>query len=935
MPDPISLHTDLPWYIKAFFDAQPRLSAGEKKVFAGVYGDNAGTSFTEYGVAKTPAYLLKVGAQEATSTGSEWTTTGITLDGAGSRLEGFVYLQELGDAVADNAETLGRILGPYNQEGENGPAWATAISGDAQRATRFNKKWDEITDVPAGAPSQDATALQSFLHAHFTYDSATKQYFSKWSGSGRSFPADTSPAYRQKAVVEYKLQRDRFYVYSLITEATATGGTYPATEAITVLNRDGDNLSLNVVYACSRREAAQHREFTFFHSASGLGVRAPAGARGTLDGSLVDLVRDGNTAEILATAQGNTGYSVENEKVVVFGTVAEGADFTSEPLPEGVQMDNLVGSSDPQMQTGGTDSQLPEEERDPGTEAPVGRTRVFQVPPDKMVDLAAHPKIEVLEPARVEQFSSEVARTNVNHARLLSDLGVSAGDGGEGVYVGIIDTGVDGSHPAFAGRIHKVWDMKLSPTSSNGGPTRYPTQGRIYSTQADITSLSTDANGHGTHVAGIAAGAATAAYPHGGMAPKAKLLVAAATNTSWGFPSAWTYRAIRWMMDEAGSRPLVINMSFGGHGGHGHDGLDSSGLAKRDLIRYWLFGNRWLDGRILVGAAGNAGGFNGHIHTAALAAGRTATWALRNGRALSGGTYDINIFGRPTPNSVRGGSFDIRVRRPGTADDTGWVSRDLWNRSNSTVSTFTGTRIAVINQSPQPYSGHARAIIRFAPNAAPGGLAASNWQIMIRNTLGHEMEVHGYSEAVLQPSSFPGLGDFFFPAATQRSTIGSPASAHGILAVGSSVNRATYNDTATPPVAHATTKPGGWSPTTNQPTGWVAHPVGEQSWTSCMGPIRGSRRTLATVAPGRAVVSADSSQKAHAVASKPSAHSVVKSGTSMAAPVVTGLIACLLEKQPNLDYMDVRARLRRAATVPSGWDRTVWGPGLINAANMD
>ena len=66
-------------------------------------------------------------------------------------------------------------------------------------------------------------------------------------------------------------------------------------------------------------------------------------------------------------------------------------------------------------------------------------------------------------------------------------------------------------------------------------------------------------------------------------------------------------------------------------------------------------------------------------------------------------------------------------------------------------------------------------------------------------------------------------------------------------------------------------------------------------------------------------------------------------GTSMASPVVTGLIACLLADEPNLTQADVLRRIRGAGrrpeparTIydPTGPDENDWGTGLVNAAAL-
>ena len=79
----------------------------------------------------------------------------------------------------------------------------------------------------------------------------------------------------------------------------------------------------------------------------------------------------------------------------------------------------------------------------------------------------------------------------------LQDSGV----GGAGIVIGIVDTGVDFNHPEFAGRIASGGTCFSGATCPN-----------------PFTQAGGDDNRHGTHVAGIAAGATV------GVAPLALIL---------------------------------------------------------------------------------------------------------------------------------------------------------------------------------------------------------------------------------------------------------------------------------------------------------------------------------------------------------------------------------------------------------------------------
>src|SRR5712692_9932065 len=109
----------------------------------------------------------------------------------------------------------------------------------------------------------------------------------------------------------------------------------------------------------------------------------------------------------------------------------------------------------------------------------------------------------------------------------------SAGPTGAGVRIAIIDTGIDASHPDFRGRI--VGHANFSAAAEG------------------------DDVGHGTHVAGIAAGAGGV---YRGVAPAAALVIAKALSTAGGTEDA-VLAAISWA---SGQDIAVMNLSLGGPG---------------------------------------------------------------------------------------------------------------------------------------------------------------------------------------------------------------------------------------------------------------------------------------------------------------------------------------------------------------------------------
>ena len=123
---------------------------------------------------------------------------------------------------------------------------------------------------------------------------------------------------------------------------------------------------------------------------------------------------------------------------------------------------------------------------------------------------------------------------------------------GRGRTIAILDSGVDRMHPDLAGRVvaEQCFCDNFDSGCCPGG-----------SVERSGFGAADDDNGHGTHVAGIAAGAGIVAPP--GVAPAADIVavkVLDAANRFRGFTQI--YRALEWIAD---TRPDVdvVNMSLG------------------------------------------------------------------------------------------------------------------------------------------------------------------------------------------------------------------------------------------------------------------------------------------------------------------------------------------------------------------------------------
>ena len=141
---------------------------------------------------------------------------------------------------------------------------------------------------------------------------------------------------------------------------------------------------------------------------------------------------------------------------------------------------------------------------------------------------------------------------------------------GRGVFVAVIDTGIDIFHPDFIDddgntKIYELWDQTVS-----GTPPSPFVNGNVY-TREEINAVlhlengrrmfeSRDNSGHGTHVASICAG-------RNGVASEAELIVVKLGNTrEREFPrTTQMMTALQYVISTASklTKPVAINISYG------------------------------------------------------------------------------------------------------------------------------------------------------------------------------------------------------------------------------------------------------------------------------------------------------------------------------------------------------------------------------------
>lgn len=125
----------------------------------------------------------------------------------------------------------------------------------------------------------------------------------------------------------------------------------------------------------------------------------------------------------------------------------------------------------------------------------------------------------------------------------------ASGYDGSGVDIAVLDSGIDATHPDFAGRISAAQDF------TGSGDT-------------------VDRAGHGTHVASIAAGTGAASDGrYRGVAPAANLMIGKVLGDDGSGLESWVIAGMQWAASHGAE---VVNLSLGGAVTKGDDPLSQS-----------------------------------------------------------------------------------------------------------------------------------------------------------------------------------------------------------------------------------------------------------------------------------------------------------------------------------------------------------------------
>lgn len=247
---------------------------------------------------------------------------------------------------------------------------------------------------------------------------------------------------------------------------------------------------------------------------------------------------------------------------------------------------------------------------------------IVTISESRIPELASFPEIEYVEKPKRLFFQVE----NGKRVSCISPVQQTPFSlRGEGILIGIVDSGIDYTLRDFRNadgttRIRNLWDQTIpgNPPQGYAVGTEY-TREQIdealsVGTAAERMQIvpSTDMSGHGTAVAGIAAGSGSPEMEGGairnvGVAPESELIVVKmGSPRAEGFPrTTELMQGVDYVIRKALEHrmPVALNLSFGNTYG-AHDGTSLVERFLDDISNYWK--------SVICVGSGNEGATAGH-----------------------------------------------------------------------------------------------------------------------------------------------------------------------------------------------------------------------------------------------------------------------------------------------------------------------------------
>lgn len=554
------------------------------------------------------------------------------------------------------------------------------------------------------------------------------------------------------------------------------------------------------------------------------------------------------------------------------------------------------------------------------------------IPADEIENFADNDEVVTMSFGRVATAHMDIARgegavTTVHKgAGLGATLLQNKPHKGEGVVAGMYDTGFDPSHINWKtadGTANRLKYFIRIDTS-------YGTINTYEGDQAPVAPTDNAVACHGTHVAGIMAGAYNGAgtyygtptgtgapteqttVPLYGVAPEADMVIGAGSLATSSIIEG-VKRIVNYAAQQG--KPVAVNLSLGNNSGP-HDGTDSDVRALDAIVDE--------TGAIIVIAAGNDGDIACHAGKTFTAADKKVA-VLFEGNSLTSG---VDVWSSTTD------PFTVSIVAADAA--TGAIVAKTSSKHNATVAVgaddaedeasvffntyFTGaaslaSTVNAINKRARVYVSSSN----MKPTSANGGKYLLG--LMIEGNEGVRVDAYGSKYAYF---ASPTVTGFDYPDA--NGSISGMACGKRTICVGAFTTRNNwYTYLGYGPISYT--------------SGAALNSISDfSSW----GDLVDGRSLPHVAAPGQAIASSYSTPyvqgnnqdpydlMATATVADKTYYWGSMQGTSMACPFVTGVMCLWLQADPNLTVDSALDILSKTSTAPT-YNSTAWGYGKINA----
>ncbi|WP_310603315.1 S8 family peptidase [Anaerosporobacter sp.] len=344
---------------------------------------------------------------------------------------------------------------------------------------------------------------------------------------------------------------------------------------------------------------------------------------------------------------------------------------------------------------------------------------------------------------------------------------------GQGVLVGVIDTGIDYQHPVFlhadnTSRIVSIWDQTIQdgtiPDGFSFGSEYNKELINIALQSADPLSVvpTVDTDGHGTALASIAAGREDVEHDFRGVVPDAELVVVKLKEAKGNlrkiffvpegavcFQESDIMLGIRYLLSVSQklNRPLAIcigiGTSQGGHDGHGATSSYLDDLAQTPRIGVAI-------------SAGNEGNKRRHYYSSTTDANFMKDIELRIDP--KDGLFSLEIW----PDAPSRLAIDVITPN---GESTQWVYPQI-GICNKYNFIYTQSTVWINNIIFEEETGDQLILVRFQN---PGG---GVWRLRLRNVDNEVFSVHSWL-----PAAYLISDDTYFLESDPNTTITSPGNA--------------------------------------------------------------------------------------------------------------------------------------------------------------